>query len=106
METEKRKGGSGEGEESERFFITKKQLRIVKEVLKSVEGYAQTPLMKNFIEEATEITKNIELNAMQDLVLRAVLTKYLRRNNFDDLLAIIAGLAREQGQHFTFYRAR
>lgn len=60
METKKRKGGSGEREDPERFFITKEQLRTVKEVLKSVEEYAQTPLMKNCIEEATKITKDIE----------------------------------------------
>lgn len=45
-------------------------------------------------------------DGLVNLEVKEVLTKYLRKNTFDDLLLIIANLASEQGRHFTFYQAK
>ena len=43
---------------------------------------------------------------LDDLELKAILTKYLQKNTFDDLLIVISDLASDRGLHFTVYQAK
>lgn len=48
---------------------------------------------------------SLEKGGLDDLELKAILTRYLQRNTFDDLLIEVSSLASERGLHFTFYQA-
>jgi hypothetical protein len=56
--------------------------------------------------ELNQMIEEKKKKAMNDLVLKGVLTQYLQENTFDDLLLIISDLATERGLYFIINQAR